>query len=136
MCETSDADDCRALEREQRCEHDCDRAREDLVAFGASQSDRAQQANPVSDSPSGLRRDTLRALGPGSHPRRGGDRIAFLGSSVPRRVGEQVKGAGALDRLSARPHVELGVEMLHVRLDSVHRHVELVSDLSFGEVGG
>jgi hypothetical protein len=116
MCETSDVDDCRALEREQRCEHDCDRAREDLVAIGAPS--RIALNRPTLSATrrwvcAGAR-SGVSAQVPSSSARRPDRRF---GSSVPRRVGEQVKGAGALDRLSARPHVELGVEMLHVRLD-------------------
>src|ERR1700733_7897631 len=48
---------------------------------------------------------------------------------------EQVDTAGALDRLGATVHAELGEEVAYVRPDRVHRQGQLAGDLRRGQVG-
>jgi hypothetical protein len=42
---------------------------------------------------------------------------------------EETKGAGTLDGVPTAVHAKLGIDVVDVRLDGVHRNVELVSDL-------
>jgi YVTN family beta-propeller protein len=49
--------------------------------------------------------------------------------------GEQPEGAGPFDGLGAAAGAELGVQMALVRLDRVHRQVQLAGDLPRGQIG-
>lgn len=51
------------------------------------------------------------------------------GSAVAQGGCEETESAGTLDGLPAAVHAELGIDVVDVRLDGVHRNVKLVSDL-------
>jgi len=57
-------------------------------------------------------------------------------SAAAARRAQQPERATVLHRLRPRVHVELGVQLAHVRLDGVHGPEQLVADLARGQVRG